>query len=195
MVQVARGVADRSGVLRDAIEKHAPDLEAMAQVLVWKLGLAKDREEGKALGEELLQEVVKRALERVSSFDPSRSAGAWLYGIALNVAREWARSRRRSERTVSLTPDDSQGELVPLDRVHDLASEQNHRVLELLDLVSPAERQILSLRYVEQLDGRNLAAALGISDGAARVRLSRALGSLRAAFQRAESLEEGDDYE
>ena len=110
------------------------------------------------------------------------------------MTREWSRARGQERKnTIVATEHDSAEDgrsydAMPLERVHDLAGEQDHRVLELLDLVSPAERQILALRYVDRLKGRDLAASLGIGEGAARVRLGRALTSLRGEYRRAESL-------
>jgi RNA polymerase sigma factor (sigma-70 family) len=192
----ARRVVDpaRTELLHGAIERHYADILVMAENLAWKKGLANTRGEVKVIGEEIVQEVVRRSLEGASTFDPARAAGAWLYGIALNVTREWIRTREQERKGTIVTTeshsveDGRPGDAMLLEHVHDLASEQDRRVVELLDLVSPAERQILTLRYVDRLTGRDLAAALGISEGAARVRLNRALTSLRAEYRRAESL-------
>ena len=50
-----------------------------------------------------------------------------------------------------------------------------------------ALRQVLAYAVVQGLRGRELAAALGIAEGAARVRLSRAVGRLKQAYRRTEA--------
>jgi len=62
------------------------------------------------------------------------------------------------------------------DRLHGQAAE------ELLGLVSEPDRQVLRLAIVEGLSGRELAAQLGITEGAARVRLHRAKQQLRRTY-------------
>ena len=73
-----------------------------------------------------------------------------------------------------------------LERVSDLATTDRQGLLELLDLVSAADRRVLTLRFVYRLRGRELAQELGISHGAARTRLSRALSRLATAYHRAD---------
>ena len=53
---------------------------------------------------------------------------------------------------------------------------------ELLSLVKPSDQEVLRLAFVDGLRGKSLAAALGISEGAAWSRLSRAIARLRKAY-------------
>ncbi len=183
-------VVDPSAALRDAIEHEFSALRRAIELYVVKLGLAADREAAVAAADEVLQEVVARALRRADRFDPSRSALAWLRGFAVNVIREQLdarRNRQRHEATLARSNDKDADEPVdPLEHVYDLAAEEGYRLVELLDLVGPVDRTVLDLRFIQKLDGPALAQALGVQEGAARVRLSRALSRLRAAYHQAE---------
>jgi RNA polymerase sigma-70 factor (ECF subfamily) len=58
--------------------------------------------------------------------------------------------------------------------------ETRTRVRAALDRLSEADRQVLVMRYLERLPNRDIAASLGITEGAVRVRHLRALDRLRA---------------
>jgi RNA polymerase sigma-70 factor (ECF subfamily) len=57
--------------------------------------------------------------------------------------------------------------------------EQQALVRTALDRLPERDREILVLRYLEQLSTAEAAAVLGVSEGAVRVRLLRALRRLR----------------
>jgi RNA polymerase sigma-70 factor, ECF subfamily len=57
------------------------------------------------------------------------------------------------------------------------------RVREALETLSGAEREVLVLRYLEQLSAREVGAVLGISEAAAKKRALRALQRLRAVLK------------
>jgi len=54
-----------------------------------------------------------------------------------------------------------------------------------LVLLSPDDQRVIRLAVLAEVDGEALAAALGITAGAARVRLHRAIKRLRARYQAA----------
>lgn len=176
--------------LGQIIERELNDLRRGVEVLVWRTGLGQGRDAVAAAADDVLQEVVVRALSRASAFDTSRSAHAWLFGFAVNVVRERRRQRLVEERRgVQLSDFDPDGERFAslACEVHDLAArDAGPALVELLDLAAPSDREVLRCAFVERLRGPALAAALGTREGAARVRLSRALQRLAAAYREAE---------
>lgn len=183
--------------LCEGIELVCDDLRRGIEVLIWRMGeqlrLPRKREDITALAEEVLQEAVARALDRAEHFDPSRSVHAWLLGIATNILREYRRhdmqeQRRHSYHTLDSVADAADGETYgeSLTRMYDMATLEWEHVQELLDLVSPSDQIVLTYRFVHNLRGDELAAALGIKPGAARVRLSRAIARLSSEYHRAE---------
>ena len=129
-----------------------------------------------ATAQDLTGETFEKALRSWRRFDPRRaSARTWLCRIARNAAldhfRGEERRRRREERygaepaEVS-APDFPGGVLSPVLRV-------------ALDALSAAEREVIALRVLLELDGDEAARLLGISRTACATRLSRALQKLQ----------------
>jgi RNA polymerase sigma-70 factor (ECF subfamily) len=155
---------------------------------------------GEAL--EVLNRVVIEVLEHADRFDPTRQPSAWLLGIAANIIkREQDERAKRARREPSIgvicsNRTDATGEIVSEDEMfdrlavlakvgpeHDLCANEEARAL--LALVSREDdRQVLRLAVLHDLDGTALGKALGISSGAARVRLHRAINRLRDAYHR-----------
>jgi RNA polymerase sigma-70 factor (ECF subfamily) len=61
-----------------------------------------------------------------------------------------------------------------------IRDELRRRVQTALDRLAPRDREILVMRHLEEMSAADIAAILGISEGAVRVRLLRALARLRA---------------
>jgi RNA polymerase sigma-70 factor (ECF subfamily) len=120
-------------------------------------------------------------LKRDRFRDVGAAGGAWLYGIA---KRELGRYRRR--RRVELQAVRRLGIVVPpmdddsVARIEELADLAGYRrgLEAALDRLSGKEREAVHLRVIEDRPYREVAAALGCSEGAARVRVHRALGKL-----------------
>ena len=64
-----------------------------------------------------------------------------------------------------------------------LREEQRGRVRAALTELGERDRSVLVMRYLEQLSTREMAAALGITERAAKARHMRALVRLRALFE------------
>ena len=65
---------------------------------------------------------------------------------------------------------------------HAIHEEARERVRHAIEKLQPCDREILVLRYLEQLETGEIAAALGIREGAVRMRHLRALERLRAVL-------------
>lgn len=184
-------ISERETALREAMDREEPNLRRGIEALVYKKGLATSRPNAVEIASEVLQEALMRALERAGTYDPSRPAHAWLYKFAFNVVRERLRANRNAYgRTLQNALTQPAEEMTPskvaLEYLHDAESTDPYRIIELLDLVPQPAREVLRLRYVENLRGPNLAAALGTTEGAARVRVARAKAQLIDAYGESE---------
>jgi RNA polymerase sigma factor (sigma-70 family) len=148
-----------------AAEEHLDDVHAY---LVYLTG---DR----VAADDLTAATFERALRTWRRFDPRRaSARTWLCRMARSTALDWFRAeerrRRREERAAAAEPREPAPEpLVPgLSPPLDAA----------LRRLSPADREVLALRVVLELEGPQAAALLGITPTACSTRLSRALRRL-----------------
>jgi RNA polymerase sigma factor (sigma-70 family) len=104
------------------------------------------------------------------------SAGPWLFGIARNVllasVRRGRLERRASERLALAVDLDPPAEPVPDETWLE-------GIDELLDELPQAHREALELRVLRDFDYSEVARRLDTTPAAARVRVSRALASLR----------------
>jgi RNA polymerase sigma factor (sigma-70 family) len=117
--------------------------------------------------------------------DPDAGVLPWLYGVAANLLRNHARSRRRYERFLARIP--GQG------TEPDFSEEVDGRVDRLAALeplrralasLSDDDRDLLLLGIAEGLTPTQLATALNVPAGTVRSRLSRARRRLRNELNR-----------
>jgi len=146
----------------------AEQLDAVYRYLVFLTG---DR----SAAEDLAAETFEKAFRSWRRFDPRRGAPrTWLCRIARSVAIDWFRAetrRRRREETYSLGRPEATDDAPFGDG---LSGPLEQALREL----SPAEREVVALRVLLELDGPSAARVLGISQTACSTRLSRALRRL-----------------
>ena len=128
----------------------------------------------RTLADDLTGETFERALRSWRRYDPRRgSVRTWLLAIARSTAldhfRAEDRRRRREERYAAASP------VLAEPSASDGYSPALERALAEL---SAAEREVVALRVVLDLDGDAAARLLGISRTACSTRLSRALRKL-----------------
>jgi len=185
--------SDNTKIL-ECIADNAPALLGMIRSYVVRMGLASG-EEVTAVALDVLQQVVLEALDHADRFDHAGQPMAWLLGIAVNIIkRNKAERLKRSQRelTISGLSLVQEEQLSESDLFDQLAAnsnagpeqeiEANEQAELLLSLVSPEDQHILMLAFVEGFEREALAQKLGISPGATRVRLHRALKRLRSAW-------------
>jgi RNA polymerase sigma-70 factor (ECF subfamily) len=182
----------RTSRLRRYIETEAADLQRTLRVYLHRAGLVGRDQALDSAASELLNEVVLEALRHEERFRASAQPRAWLLGIAANLIKrkqtELARRSRREplardlawETEAEMSDDDLFDWLLTLAQSSDDAVETD-QTAALLALLAPDDQQVIRLAVLHDLDGESLAHALGISAGAARVRLHRALKRLRGA--------------
>jgi RNA polymerase sigma factor (sigma-70 family) len=159
----ARSVASaRAPSFAETAERHLDDVYRYLLVLTRDPSLAED----------LAAETFERALRTWRRFDPARSsARTWLCTIGRSTALDHYRAekrRRNRERAVS----EAEGQAGPPELGLSPALE-----CALAEL-SAADREIVALRIVLDLDSESAARMLGISATACTTRLSRALKRL-----------------
>jgi RNA polymerase sigma factor (sigma-70 family) len=145
--------------------------------------------------QDVLGEAVQEALGHAENFDPSRSAVAWLRGIAANVFRSRRRADARTHRCVPATDLGVEGWESALARLCTAptndAVAHRQEVEQALARITDDERHVIVLRYYHGLGGEKLAKVLGVpSPGAVRLRLYRAMQAFKRHFPRAE----GEDH-
>ena len=144
------------------------------------------RRVGKALAEDLAAEVFATAYRRRVAYHPERgSLRSWLYGIAANVVRRYWRDEQQLLELDARVAGDLLGPL-PVAQFSDAADERvivetlAPRIAGALAALNHDQREVLLLHAWADLSHEEIAAALGIAQGTARSRLSRARAALRA---------------
>ncbi|MGZ8694729.1 MAG: RNA polymerase sigma factor [Gaiellaceae bacterium] len=161
---------------RPATEISRPTFASAAQahlddVYRYLLYLTKDG----TLAEDLTADTFERALRAWARFDPRRGGvRTWLCQLARTAALDHFRAeRRRRGREERYARDREPAQPEPGAGAFSPELERG------LAALSAAEREVIALRVVLELDGPAAAEVLGISQSACSTRLSRALVHLR----------------
>lgn len=124
-----------------------------------------------AAAEDAVQEALLRVVRRRERYRPSLPFSNWFYAVLRNVCRDMLRRQARRARAMQDLAARRDAPAAPMTAAAD--------ALELLAKLPAAARAVLVLRIVNQLPFRDVAAALGISEEAAKKRAQRALRRLR----------------
>ena len=132
--------------------------------------------------EDLTQEVFLRCYSARARFDSANLIGPWLIGIARNLLREYARKRKR-RREVAWTELCLEVE----ERAKTECEAPNELISQLsgcLDLLGPAAREAIKLRYGAKLRLSEIEVKLARSEGAAKLLMFRARQALKYCLER-----------
>ncbi|MGI9516877.1 MAG: sigma-70 family RNA polymerase sigma factor [Pirellulaceae bacterium] len=184
LVVLARG-GDKSAE-RQLLTRHRDRLKRMIAVFL------DPRVAPRVDPSDVLQETLVAAARRLPDYTDDKPGGfyPWLRQIAkdriIDVHRKHIRAEKRSVvreiNAGSFVSDASASKLA--DRLVTSATspmsqairrERHERMKQALDRVSDSYRELLLMRYVEQLSTREIAAALGNSESAVKSKLWRAL--------------------
>ena len=185
--------SDKTKII-EFINDNTASLLGVIRAYVKRMGL-ESGEDVPAVAVEVLQEVVLEALDHADRFNPTSQPMAWLLGIAINVIkRNKAEFVKRSQRELSMSEmsllqEEHLSESELFDQLVTNSSAEpdqeiaaNEQAELLLSLVSTEDQRILMLAFLQGFEREALAQKLGISPGATRVRLHRALKRLRLAW-------------
>ena len=129
---------------------------------------------------DVVQDAYLRAYKGLKKFRGDASFSTWMYRITANCASSYL-VRRSRDRHEDLDEDrhivDDRPEIDPELRAD--AAAERQRLTEALAALPPDMRAVVVLRDVYDLPHEAIAAELGITEGAAKVRLHRARRKLR----------------
>lgn len=159
---------------------------------IFRILMAMVRDEDAA--DTLTQECFLRAYRKRESFRGEASVGTWLVRIAVNLARDHQRSKRVAfwkrlfARGVERESDDGAWNERRAERIEDparsveeglIARERASAAWRAALELPPQQRAILVLRFAEEMKLEEIAGALGVKTGTAKVHLHRAISALR----------------
>lgn len=170
--------------LKAAFQCNYDGLLDAISALVWKLWRPSRRSDVTERAQEILSETVEQVLQNYAKFDPDRSAVAWIMGFAVRVLKNRHRVEARHARVVRASEINDEVWQRVIDGLCCAASDDctanQIDVTTAMSRLKPEDQRAIKCRYFEGLEGKELAAALGVSPCAARVRVCRALQALGA---------------
>jgi RNA polymerase sigma-70 factor (ECF subfamily) len=137
----------------------------------------------RASAEDLFQETWIRVLEKGHQYDGKSRFSTWLMTIAHNVAIDHLRKKRPASLDEMRDTEDA----VPFEPVANgpspfdnaAASEDRQRIQAALEQLSPIFREVLVLRFQEQMKLEEIAKLVGIPLATVKTRLYRGVQALR----------------
>lgn len=139
--------------------------------------VAKRRLGNVSQAQEVTQTVFIRLARSVPNVRGDAQLVAWLHRTTVHASidlwRSEIRRRAREEHSVAMQPQPAE---------NSTWNEISPVLDEALNELNDAERQVILLRFFEQRSMRDLGLALGISEDAAKMRVSRAMEHLRTLF-------------
>nr|WP_298994503.1 RNA polymerase sigma factor [uncultured Allomuricauda sp.] len=169
MLKVKKGDLDKLGLL---YERHKKKLFGF----FYNLG------NNPSLSEDLVQNVFMRMLQYRSSFSGDGTFGAWMFRMARNVNYDHHKKASKNELSSSSSKIEIRDPMG--DELNEgIEAEGNKALLKRAMAKLPEEkRQLLVLTKYKGLKFSELAEIMGCSEGAAKVRVHRALKELRSIF-------------
>jgi RNA polymerase sigma-70 factor (ECF subfamily) len=138
--------------------------------------------------EDFFQETWIRVLERGHQYDGKSKFEAWLFAIARHLVIDWQRTKKPQSLDTLTDPAQehplqlaNENEPSPLHQV--LSQENEETVQASLQKIPAIYREVLVLRFQEELQIEEMAGVLSIPLSTVKSRLYRGLEALRGALQ------------
>jgi len=148
------------------VERHAPSIARF----VASLG-EKDEVE------DVVQEAFIKAFASLDGFRGDSSLKTWLCTIARNLVRDRARSLKFPGRSEEISEEDAVTEHDALDGM--VAAESETRMATAVERLTKMQREVFTLRVAEGMSYKEIAIAVGSTEGAARVHYHNAMRSIK----------------
>jgi RNA polymerase sigma-70 factor (ECF subfamily) len=140
-----------------------------------------------ATAEDLFQQTWVRVMEKIGRFDAGKNFDVWLFTVAHNIAMDHFRGKRMESLDEPSETGSTQADLLAsndqdaLERLLD--SERNTMLADCLHGLPAIHREVLALRFEEDMKLEQIAEVTTIPLSTVKSRLSRALEGLRRSVQ------------
>jgi RNA polymerase sigma factor (sigma-70 family) len=135
---------------------------------------------GAGEAEDAAQEAFVKAYRALGRFRLDEPFRPWLLQIVTNEARNRRRASGRRTALALRAADDPPGGAAPSPESAALEDEERRTLVEVLNGMDEADRELIACRYFLELAESEIAETLGIPRGTVKSRLSRAMARLRA---------------
>ena len=191
--------------LQRFLQDNASHLQVILRGYVAKMGLGSG-DAIETIAADVFQDAVIETLAHADRFHLEMQPRVWFLAIAANILkRHRASYAKRSRFEVLVGNLTSKSELESEQDVLDLIIpsttvgpeqmlERRESVHEMLALVSTEDAHLLNMVVIEGWDANALSTLMGVTPGAARVRVHRALSRLREAWRKSEQRKEREEH-
>lgn len=135
---------------------------------------------------DLTQDVFLRAYGRLSTFNSNRRFFPWLYTLAVNRANDWHRSNSANRNKLVEShwdlPEIEVGSEGPEQEERMLGQEEVDNLYEALDELPDMTREMIMLRYQQELPFFEIANIFKVSESAVKMRIARGLATLKVVL-------------
>jgi RNA polymerase sigma-70 factor (ECF subfamily) len=186
---LVNGMESETSAIARGLRRRDPDLldrlieQYQHRLLRYLTYLTGHREQA----EDLFQETWIRVLERGHQYDGKYKFEAWLFRIARNLVIDWQRQKKMQSLDTLTDPEEGAPmefaalNPSPLNLV--LTAEEKTGVHASLDRIPTVYREVLVLRFQEDLGLEEIAGVLAAPLSTVKSRLYRGLEALRGAMQ------------
>jgi len=130
--------------------------------------------------EDMVQTVFYRMLKYRNSFNETSNFSGWMYHIARNVLKDQKFGLNDQHDPIGANQEKIAGGTPADERLEKRQSQQ--QLYDAMAMLNENDRQILMLNRMRELNYPEISEIMGISQGAARVRVSRAVEELKQIF-------------
>jgi RNA polymerase sigma-70 factor (ECF subfamily) len=181
------------GGFQQGVQAAARDLDFDNLVQTWRprifryaLALLRDPD----AAETITQDCFLRAFDALDAFRGDCSIQTWLMHIAVNLVRDYSRNRRlqfwKRTKAASVRPLETyvaQGEAGQSPEKAAMLKQQLGAIWRNADRLPSRQKTVFLLRFVEDMDILEIAAATGMKEGTVKAHLFRALRKMREALR------------
>jgi RNA polymerase sigma factor (sigma-70 family) len=132
------------------------------------------------LADDLIQETWLRVLRGIAKLQQPEKLAAWMFGIARHVMMDRLRQKYRQEALLENALGVLRGSVDESDEFERRDDISN--VLDQLDCLPLAQRELLTLYYLDELSIEDVAHVLGVPSGTVKSRLYHARSNLKEAI-------------
>lgn len=160
---------DHTGSAKEFTRHYEEHKNSIFNYLLYRVAFKKDT------AEDLTSEIFLKAFEHFDSYDRARPFKTWIFAIAHNHLVNYYAGRKET------LPLDEAVELVKKSSEGDNLDEKMliGNIFGLVEKLPANQRDLIIMRYVNDLSNQEIAEILGKEEGAVRTGLSRAITAIR----------------
>jgi len=139
----------------------------------------------RGLSEDLVSDVFEKAINAIDSFDETKEFGPWIYRIAHNHLIDYYKKDKKDFSIEALFESDSNIEIeTNLSYREDFEYKIDNEILredllKAINKLSDKDKEIITLKFIDDLDYEEISNLLNKKEGAIRVMIHRALLKLK----------------